>query len=74
MLKPDNKLDKKRFQKLKDAELERGRDPDEAADVAALEVKELRHREGRSKEDAETTSGTHASAEPNTKPAEPAGG
>jgi hypothetical protein len=49
MLRPENEVDKDRFEKLKDAELERGRDEEKAIDVAADQVKELRKREGRSK-------------------------
>ena len=45
MAKPQNKLDQERFEKPKDAEVERGRDTEEARDVAAREVKELRRRE-----------------------------
>jgi hypothetical protein len=55
MLKPDNQLDKNRFDKLKDAELDRGRQEDTAIDVAAAQVKELREREGRGKTDAPTS-------------------
>lgn len=51
MLKPENQKDKARFEKLKDVEEERGSDEDTAIDVAAQEVKELRRREGRSKDD-----------------------
>ena len=51
MLKPQNENDKERFEKLKEAETTRGRDETEAIDVAAKEVKELRRREGRSKDD-----------------------
>jgi hypothetical protein len=50
MLKPENSVDKKRFEKLKEAELEGGRNEESATDAAAHEVKELRRREGRSKE------------------------
>ena len=49
MLKPENQPDQKRFQKLKGAEKERGRDDRRATKTAAHEVKELRKREGRSK-------------------------
>jgi hypothetical protein len=52
MLKQENQKDKRRFEKLKDAELDRGRDEDKAIDVAAREVKQLRKREGRSKDQA----------------------
>lgn len=51
MLKADNKTDKARFEKLKETQIERGRDEDTATQVAANEVKELRTREGRSKKD-----------------------
>jgi len=51
MLKPENQVDKDRFEKLKNAEESHGRDEDQAIDVAARQVKELREREGRSKED-----------------------
>jgi len=46
-----NQLDKERFEKLKTAQMDRGRDEDRAIEVAAEEVKELRRREGRSKDD-----------------------
>lgn len=46
-----NQDDKRRFEKLKDTELDRGRDEKKATQVAAREVKELRRREGRSKEE-----------------------
>ena len=49
MLRPENEVDKDRFEKLRDAELERGREEGKAIDVAADQVKELRKREGRSK-------------------------
>jgi hypothetical protein len=55
MLKPENQVDKSRFDKLKDAELDRGREEAKAVDVAAAQVKELREREGRSKADAPTS-------------------
>jgi hypothetical protein len=51
MLKPDNQVDKRRFQKIKDAQVERGREEEKATEVAASEVKELRRREGKSKDD-----------------------
>jgi hypothetical protein len=51
MLNAENEQDKERFEKLKDAEVERGRDDEQATDVAARQVKELREREGRSKEE-----------------------
>ena len=52
MLSPENQVDKDRFEKLKDAEEERGRDEETAIEVAAGQVKEMRQREGRSKDDA----------------------
>ena len=52
MLNAENEKDKERFERLKQTEVERGRDEDKATDVAAKEVKELRRREGRTKEDA----------------------
>jgi hypothetical protein len=51
MLRPENKKDKQRFRKFKDAELERGREERRATKIAAKTVKEQRRREGRSKED-----------------------
>lgn len=51
MLKPENETDKARFEKLKATEEQRGRDEEAAIDVAASQVKELRRREGRSKDD-----------------------
>jgi hypothetical protein len=51
MLKAENEQDKERFEKLKDTQVERGRDEEEATQVAASEVKEMRRREGRSKDD-----------------------
>jgi hypothetical protein len=51
MLNSENQTDKKRFEKLKEAQVERGRDEQKAIDVAASEVKEMRKREGRSKDD-----------------------
>ena len=58
MLNPENKVDKERFKKLKSAQTNRGRNEGEATEVAAEEVKELRRREGRSKDDkAERTQG-----------------
>jgi hypothetical protein len=49
MLKPDNQKDKGRFQALKSNEEARGRDEETATQVAAQETKELRKREGKSK-------------------------
>lgn len=51
MLNTENEQDKQRFEKLKEFEVERGRDNEQAIDVAARQVKELRKREGRSKGD-----------------------
>jgi hypothetical protein len=51
MLNPQNEVDKDRFEKLKSAQTDRGRDEDSAIDIAAEEVKELRRREGRSKDE-----------------------
>jgi hypothetical protein len=51
MLNPKNEVDKERFEKLKDTQVERGRDEEKATEVAASEVKEMRRREGRSKEE-----------------------
>jgi len=51
MLKPENQVDEDRFEKLKDTELDHGREEVTAIDVAAKQVKELREREGRSKDD-----------------------
>jgi hypothetical protein len=51
MLKQENQVDKDRFEKLKQTEEDRGREEEQAIDVAARQVKELREREGRSKED-----------------------
>jgi hypothetical protein len=56
MLKPDNQKDKARFEGLKKTQVERGRDKDQATEIAASEVKEMRKREGRAKEDS--TAGT----------------
>jgi hypothetical protein len=50
MLNTENKKDKDRFEKLKETQVERGRDEDEAIQVAASEVKEMREREGRAKD------------------------
>jgi hypothetical protein len=51
MLNPQNEKDKERFEKLKEAQVERGRDEEKATEVAASEVKEMRRREGRSKDE-----------------------
>ena len=58
MLKPDNQVDKERFEKLKDTEEDHGRDEETAIDVAAGQVKELRRREGRSKDEGATPGDT----------------
>jgi hypothetical protein len=50
MLKAENQKDKERFEKLKDTQVERGRDEESATQVAASEVKEMREREGRAKD------------------------
>jgi len=50
MLNPENEVDKDRFEKLKSAQTDRGRDEEKAIEVAAEEVKELRRREGRAKD------------------------
>ena len=49
MLKPENQTDKKRFERLKQTEEERGRNDRKATKVAADQVKEIRKREGRGK-------------------------
>jgi hypothetical protein len=51
MLNKENQIDKERFDKLKEAQVGRGRDEGTATEVAAEEVKEMRSREGRSKKD-----------------------
>ena len=51
MLNEENKRDKKRFEKLKETQVKRGRGEEEAIEIAADEVKVMRSREGRSKED-----------------------
>lgn len=45
-----NRVDKERFDKLKATQVDRGREEEKAIEIAAEEVKELRRREGRSKE------------------------
>jgi hypothetical protein len=50
-MNPKNEVDKERFEKLKETQVERGRDEEKAIEVAASEVKEMRRREGRSKEE-----------------------
>jgi hypothetical protein len=55
MLKPENQADKARFDKLKEAELERGREDETAVEVAAAQVKELRKREGKNEKGASST-------------------
>jgi hypothetical protein len=49
-LNAENEIDKQRFEKLKDAQEERGREEEKAIQIAAKEVKEMRAREGRSKD------------------------
>ncbi|HZZ28564.1 MAG TPA: hypothetical protein VFE46_11225 [Pirellulales bacterium] len=49
-MKTENQQDKHRFEALKHNEESRGRDEKNATKVAAKETKELRKREGRSKE------------------------
>lgn len=51
-LNPENERDKERFEKLKEAQEKRGRDAESATEMAAEEVKEMRRREGRSKDDS----------------------
>jgi hypothetical protein len=51
MLRADNEVDKERFEKLKETEIKRGRAEEKAIEVSAGQVKELRAREGRSKEE-----------------------
>jgi len=51
MLNEENQRDKERFEKLKETQVDRGRDEEKAVELAASEVKEMRRREGRSKED-----------------------
>jgi hypothetical protein len=53
MLSPENQKDQDRFEKLKETQVERGRDEEKATAVAASEVKEMRRREGRAKEDSQ---------------------
>lgn len=48
-----NQLDKDRFDKLTETQVARGRSTEEARTIAAEEVKELRRREGRTKDEAE---------------------
>jgi len=50
MLNKENQVDRDRFEKLKETQVEHGRDNESATDVAAEEVKEMRRREGRSKD------------------------
>jgi hypothetical protein len=50
MLKKENQRDKARFDKLKETQIKRGRDEKEATEEAANEVKQMRQREGRSKD------------------------
>jgi hypothetical protein len=46
-----NQVDKDRFDKLKATQVDRGREEETAIEIAAEEVKELRRREGRSKDE-----------------------
>ncbi len=48
-----NQIDKDRVEKLTQAQVARGRDEEQARLIAAEEVKELRRREGRTKDEAE---------------------
>ena len=57
MPKPEKEKDQSRFDKLKRAETERGRDEETAADVAAREVEELRKQEGRARRGKENPAG-----------------
>jgi hypothetical protein len=50
VLNRENQVDKDRFDKLKETQVDRGRDENKAIEIAAEEVKELRRREGRSKD------------------------
>jgi hypothetical protein len=50
MLNRENQVDKDRFDKLKETQVDRGREESKAIEIAAEEVKELRKREGRSKD------------------------
>jgi hypothetical protein len=50
MLKPENQVDKRRFERMKQTETERGRSEKKATKIAAGEVREMRKREGRGKE------------------------
>jgi hypothetical protein len=50
VLNEEHQKDKQRFAKMKETELEHGRGEKKATEVAAKEVKEMRKREGRSKE------------------------
>jgi hypothetical protein len=57
MLNHENQKDKQRFEKLKETQVERGRDEEKAIEVAASEVKEMRRREGRSKDEGQSNLG-----------------
>jgi hypothetical protein len=50
MVKPQNKVDRDRFGKLKFTETDRGRDEKGAAQLGADEVKEIQRRDDHSKE------------------------
>ena len=56
MVYPENAIDKERFDKLRTLEISRGRSEEEATEVAAREVKVLREREGRDKDEGEPAS------------------
>ena len=45
MLNQENQKDKDRFEKLKETQVERGRNEEKAIEIAAGEVKEMRRRE-----------------------------
>jgi hypothetical protein len=53
MINPENAVDRERFDKLRNLEISRGRPEEEATEIAAREVKVLREREGRDKQDGE---------------------
>ena len=46
MVNPDNKIDKNRFEKMRDGQTNRGRDQDGATQIAAGEAKEFRRARG----------------------------
>ncbi len=51
MVKPENQVDKQRFEELKEGQKELGRDDERATELAAEEVKQMRRQEGRSKDE-----------------------